>query len=54
MTAFDRIREHAKKTREEAHRATDPITKARLHQIANDLEKIADELEGRSDLEWRG
>jgi hypothetical protein len=29
--------EHAKQARGAAHLATDPITKARLHQIANDL-----------------
>ncbi len=28
-------------------------TKARLHEIANDLEKLADELEGQSDPERR-
>jgi hypothetical protein len=53
MTPVDRIREHAKKAREAAHRATDPMTKARLHEIANDLERVAEELEGKSDPERR-
>jgi hypothetical protein len=53
MAPHDRIREHAKQAREAAQQASDPMTKARLHQIANDLEKVAEELEGRSDPERR-
>jgi len=53
MAPHERIREHARKAREAAHLATDPMTKVRLHEIANDLEKVADALEGRFDPEQR-
>jgi hypothetical protein len=53
MAPHDRIREHARQAREAAQQATDPMTKARLHEIANNLDRVADELEGRSDPERR-
>jgi hypothetical protein len=53
MTPRDRVREHAKRAREAAQLATDPMIKARLHEIANDLEKLAEELEGPSDPDQR-
>jgi hypothetical protein len=43
----------AREAREQAHRATDPLIKAKLHEIANSLEKAADDLERISDPERR-
>jgi hypothetical protein len=45
MRHSDHMREHAQRVREDAHRETDPLTKARLHQIADDLDKAAEEIE---------
>lgn len=45
MATSERIRQHAIAAREEAQRTPNPMVKARLHEIANELEKLADELE---------
>ena len=46
MTGLDeRLRQQAKEAREAARLAADPLVKARLHEIANMLEKLARELD---------
>jgi hypothetical protein len=49
MGLLDNLREHAKALRDHARRETDPLIKARLHQIANDLEAAAAEIERHRD-----
>ena len=49
MSSVEKQREHAKEVREHAHRETNPVTKARLHEIANNLEEAANELERHQD-----
>jgi hypothetical protein len=49
MSSVEKLREHAKEVREQAHREADPMTKARLHKIANNLEEAANELERHQD-----
>ena len=49
MGLLDDLREHAKAIRDHAHRETDPLIKARFHQVANDLEAAADEIERHQD-----
>jgi hypothetical protein len=49
MGPLDNLREHAKELRDHAHRETDPLIKARLHQVANNLEAAAIEIERRQD-----
>ena len=53
MPAHERIRQHAQEAREQARRATDPVIKSKWHEIANSLEKAADDLERLSDPERR-
>jgi hypothetical protein len=53
MITPDHIRRRAKEAQEEAQLATDPMVKARLHEIANELERLADEMEGLSDPDRR-
>ena len=50
----DALREHAEEARESARIMTDPLAKARLHDIANTLESLAQELESRSGPDRRG
>jgi hypothetical protein len=45
VSSLDRLKEHVKEVREHAHREPDPLLKARLHQIANDLEEAVTEIE---------
>ena len=47
----DRIRQHSKEARDTAARVADPLVKARLHEIANMLEKLADDLERQFDTD---
>jgi hypothetical protein len=54
MGLHERIRNHAQEAREHARRATDPLIKSRLHDIANLLDRAADELERLSDPDHRG
>jgi hypothetical protein len=49
MGSLDKLREHVNEIREHAHRESDPRVKARLHQIANDLEKAVAEIERHLD-----
>ena len=44
MGLLDHLREHAKEIRDHAYCETDPLIKARLHQIANNLEAAAAEI----------
>lgn len=44
MITPDDIRRYAKDAREDAQHATDPTVKARLHDIANELERVVDSL----------
>jgi hypothetical protein len=49
MGLLDNIRKHAKAIRDHAHRETDPLIKARLHHVANNLEGAAAEIERHQD-----
>jgi hypothetical protein len=49
MSLLDNLREHAKELRDHAHRETDPLIKASLHQVANNLEGAAAEIERQQD-----
>jgi hypothetical protein len=49
MGPLDSLREHAKELRDHAYRETDPLIKARLHQVANNLEAAAIEIERHQD-----
>jgi hypothetical protein len=49
MGVLVNIRKHAKELRDHAHRETDPLIKARLHQVANNLEAAAAEIERHQD-----
>jgi hypothetical protein len=40
-----RIRGYAQEARQEAKLASDALVKARLHEIANELERLAEEIE---------
>ena len=46
---LDNLRKHAKEIRDHAHREIDPLLKARLHQVANNLEAAAAEIESHQD-----
>ena len=45
MVTPSQIKRYAKEAREESQRATDPTVKARLHEIANELERVFNRLE---------
>ena len=49
MGLLDKLREHAKEIRDHAHRETDPLIKAGLQRVANDVEAAAAVIEGRQD-----
>jgi hypothetical protein len=47
LDVAQRIRGYAQEARQEAKLASDPLVKARLHEIANGLERLAEEIERR-------
>lgn len=49
----EHLRQQAKEARNQARFATDPVTKVKLHEIAKQLETLADHLEQSFDPDRR-